>query len=145
MLIAIRFLLNKHLNQWNKKKVIFSALIICCLALLSAGLLEHFPSMIILIAIGLLYGLAHGLLYPTMNVLYVEQTPSQTGKATLIFILLYSLGGTFSSFVYGFIADHFGYANMYFIAFSFTLIVTCFYFWKNIARHMNKIKNRLGF
>lgn len=138
-LLAIRLLLNKKLNQWTKKSIIITGFLIGTLALFNGIMLKFYHSVYLLALIGLFYGSAHGLLYPTINALFVDVTPHRSGKATLIFIVFLNVGLTTSPVIYGLIADLSNYNVMY--TFATVLILSCaIYFGLN--KNMFKIKNK---
>lgn len=116
ILISFRLFFQKKLNGWNRYKMIFTAFGFALMALLSASFIHHYTVLWGIAFIGSLYGLAHGVLYPVLNTLFVETTPHRSGKATLMFILLFNLGNTISSFFYGFVADLLGYSGMYLLS-----------------------------
>lgn len=67
-----------------------------------------------LVGLALLFGLSHGLAYPSMNAAFVEATPAKArGRAMALFNLAFNIGVTLSAFVAGEVAERFGYSNMW--------------------------------
>lgn len=116
ILMMVRVSLNKKLNTWRSSTTIPVTLMAGIIALLLASGLTAYPIAYILMLVGALLGITHGILYPTLTVLFLEATPRRPGKATLMFILCFNLGGMVASFVNGYVADLVGYRWMYLIS-----------------------------
>ncbi len=126
-LVLVRFTFVKKLNLWKRHGVVIFGYSIGVIALL-AGFFVNYASHILFVAlIGFLYGTAHGFLYPSLNVLFVETTPNRKGKATLTFIIFLSFGMGASSLINGLVADLTGYSYMYLI-FAFASLLITLYF-----------------
>ena len=66
---------------------------------------------------GILFGLSHGLLYPSVYALVIDLSPIvDRGKAFAICSVAFTLGGMLGSFIYGVVADFFGFQVMYIAA-----------------------------
>lgn len=116
VLMMVRVSLNKKLNTWRSSTTIPVTLMAGIIALLLSSMLTAFPIVYLLMLVGALLGITHGILYPTLTVLFLEATPQRSGKATLMFILCFNLGGMAASFVNGYVADLVGYRWMYLIS-----------------------------
>ncbi len=127
-LISIRFTFVKKLNIWDRKKIILSGFIAAVIALITGYIVNIHQNIVFIGAMGLLYGSGHGFLYPTLNVLFVDTTPERKGKATLTFIIFFTLGIGLSSLINGVVADLIGYPYMYLIYAVFATIITAFVF-----------------
>lgn len=70
-----------------------------------------------LVVLALLFGVSHGLAYPAMNALFVEDAPaSARGRAMALFNLSFNVGITLSAFVAGEIAERSDYSVMWWAA-----------------------------
>ncbi len=66
---------------------------------------------------GILFGVSHGLLYPSVYALVIDLSPIvDRGKAFAICSVAFTLGGMLGSFIYGVVADFFGFHVMYIAA-----------------------------
>lgn len=139
VLIIVRIFFNEKLNVWRKEKVIFFSFLSGIAAIFSAFILDYVHISILLALTGMLHGISHGFLYPAFNVIFVEVTPHRSGKATLVFILCFNLGGMLSSFFYGFIADIIGYSWMYLFATVLTSILFVFFYDKNEIQRIGRV------
>ncbi len=137
--ILVRLIFYNHLNQWNKQKVIYSSVFIAIAGLLGGFFINFFTLPIILVFMGACYGTAHGFLYPSVNILFVDLSPKRRGTATLIFIMLFNLGYLFSSTINGIIADILGYPYMYLIFAVVATILLIFnpYHFNNKKQNLN--------
>jgi MFS family permease len=63
---------------------------------------------------GLVFGAAHGIVYPTLNALLLEHLPStRRGLGMVLYNGAFSLGGSVGSFGWGVLAMHHGYPMIY--------------------------------
>ncbi|HWP35360.1 MAG TPA: MFS transporter, partial [Thermodesulfobacteriota bacterium] len=63
---------------------------------------------------GLLFGLAHGVLYPVMSALAIDLArPEHRGRAVGLFSLAFSAGANLLVMLYGLAADRWGYGAMF--------------------------------
>jgi MFS family permease len=66
---------------------------------------------------GILFGLSHGLLYPSVYALVIDLSPVvDRGKAFAICSVAFTLGGMLGSFIYGIVAEFLGFHIMYIVA-----------------------------
>ncbi|MBI2487822.1 MAG: MFS transporter [Deltaproteobacteria bacterium] len=66
---------------------------------------------------GILFGLSHGLVYPSIYALVIDLSPNvDRGKAFAICSVSFTLGGMLGSFIYGVVAEHLGFHVMYMAA-----------------------------
>jgi len=121
-LILIRIILVNEINRWEKIKTIKIFFFIAIISLFLEFLLSKIKLLIFLMLTAVTYGLSHSILYPTFSSVFVEKTHERS-KATIIFILLFSLGQGISSFFYGFISDIFNYQYMYLISFIISILL----------------------
>lgn len=126
-IVLLRFTFFSRLDRFNIRKLVLISFTFAFVGLLSAFFLGFYPSLLLVIFIGMLYGVAHGFLYPSINTIFVDKTPKRRGKATLIFILGYNLGYTLAAWLLGFIAQSAGYALMYLACALFCGLFCLFY------------------
>jgi MFS family permease len=63
---------------------------------------------------GILFGLSHGLVYPSIYSLVIDLSPeADRGKAFAICSASFTLGGMLGSFIYGLVAEYQGFPIMY--------------------------------
>jgi MFS family permease len=76
-----------------------------------------------ILAAGIVFGLAQGLLYPTMNALVADWSSARNiGRTQSLFSGSYSLGIASCSFFFGTIAEHHGYGTMFVVTLAITLV-----------------------
>jgi len=118
--VVMRIVLGSAADRYGRRKVLIPAMLTMSLALL---LLAFWRSAIGMVVIGIVFGMAQGLLYPTMNALVADWSrPGNIGRTQSIFSGSYSLGIASSSFFFGSIAEHHGYAAMFLAALAITLV-----------------------
>ncbi|MBX3127158.1 MAG: MFS transporter [Polyangiaceae bacterium] len=67
-----------------------------------------------LAVVGACFGAAHGLAYPSLNALFLQEAgPSARGRAMASFNLSFNVGMTVAAFVAGRVAEHLGYGAMW--------------------------------
>ncbi|MCI0454490.1 MAG: MFS transporter [Candidatus Dadabacteria bacterium] len=72
---------------------------------------------------GILFGLSHGLLYPSVYALVIDLSPVvDRGKAFAICSVAFTVGGMLGSFIYGIVAEFLGFHIMYIAAGGVCLI-----------------------
>ncbi len=89
------------------------------LLLATAALLLLVPAvgMWQLVLSGLLFGLAHGVLYPVLSAIVLDQArPEHRGRAIGLFSLAFSVGANLTIMLYGMVADLWGYGWMFAVA-----------------------------
>jgi MFS family permease len=113
-LIALfeRALLYKKMGIWKKKNITYIGLTFYFLGLLLLVFLYKIPFLWVLFLAGLCFGAGHGVLYPTLSVLFTDVTPRNVANATLVFLICFMAGSLFSSLI-GYIVDIFGYPFMF--------------------------------
>jgi MFS family permease len=75
-----------------------------------------------LVLLALVFGLSHGLTYPSMNAIFVVDAPEAArGRAMALFNLSFNVGITLSAFAAGELAERFGYAVMWLVVGSAAL------------------------
>ncbi len=125
VMIIIRIFFYNKFDKWDRKRTIVTCFSISALALFVSFLLKYNQSWAVLAFIGFLYGIVQGILFPTLNSLFIDTTPNRSGKANIIFISSRNLGIVIFSFSCGLLSQFFGYSMMYLILslLSFAFII----------------------
>ncbi len=98
-------------DQYGRRKALIPSLLFFSISIFWLGLASN---EIDLIETGVLFGLSHGLLYPTFYALVIDISPFyDRGKAFSICSVAFTVGGMLGSFVYGWIAEYYGFRDMF--------------------------------
>lgn len=118
ILIIIRFTALRSIDRAERKNLIAAVFIIGATMNL---LVNRLHSLSMLITIGILYGITHGVLYPVLNAHLVNLVPNkERGKSNAIFTALFNGGIMTFSFAGGVIIDS---MHSYVAAFNFSAIM----------------------
>jgi predicted MFS family arabinose efflux permease len=83
----------------------------------------YFRSTLGVLMVGVVFGIAQGLLYPTMNALVADwSSPRNIGRTQSIFSGSFGLGIHLCAYFFGGVVETHGYGTMFMIAFGITLI-----------------------
>ena len=98
-------------DQYGRRKALIPSLLFFSISIFWLGLASN---EIDLVETGVLFGLSHGLLYPTFYALVIDISPFyDRGKAFSICSVAFTVGGMLGSFVYGWIAEYYGFRDMF--------------------------------
>lgn len=101
-------------DRFGKKRTAAPSLLFFSLSIVALSLarsVAHF------IPVGVVFGLAHGIFYPSLYALVMDLVPERDkGKGFSICSLSFTLGGMIGLFVYGVVAEASGYRFMYALA-----------------------------
>lgn len=101
-------------DRFGKKRAAAPSLLFFALSIIGISFVSsstHF------IETGILFGLSHGLVYPSIYALVIDLSPEvDRGKAFAICSVSFTLGGMLGSFIYGIVAEHLGFHIMYMAA-----------------------------
>lgn len=98
-------------DRYGRRKALIPSLLFFSISIFWLGLASNESD---LIETGVLFGLSHGLLYPTFYALVIDITPfTDRGKAFSICSVAFTVGGMLGSFVFGWIAEYYGFRNMF--------------------------------
>jgi MFS family permease len=101
-------------DKFGKKRAAVPSLFFFALSVIGisfASNTTHF------VEIGILFGLSHGLVYPSIYALVIDLSPNvDRGKAFAICSVSFTLGGMLGSFIYGVVAEFLGFHIMYLAA-----------------------------
>ncbi|HET9063139.1 MAG TPA: MFS transporter [Candidatus Binatia bacterium] len=118
--VATRVVLGGASDRFGRRAVIVPAMITMSTAVTLLAFVRSFQGML---AAGVVFGLAQGLLYPTMNALVADwSSPRNIGRTQSLFSGSYSLGIASCSFFFGTLAEHYGYTAMFLVTLAITLI-----------------------
>jgi MFS family permease len=118
--VTTRLVLGGASDRFGRRAVIVPAMITMSTAV---TLLAFVRTMNGILAAGIVFGLAQGLLYPTMNALVADwSSPRNIGRTQSLFSGSYSLGIASCSFFFGTIAEHHGFTPMFLVTLAITLV-----------------------
>jgi len=101
-------------DRFGKKRAVVPSLLFFSLSVIWVSFASRESDFI---ETGILFGLSHGLLYPSVYALVIDLSPIvDRGKAFAICSVAFTLGGMLGSFIYGVVADFFGFQVMYIAA-----------------------------
>jgi MFS family permease len=107
-------------DSFGKKRAAIPSLFFFALSIMAIGFASNATHFM---GAGILFGMSHGLVYPSIYALVIDLTPDvDRGKAFAICSVSFTLGGTLGSFIYGVIAEHLGFQSMYMAAGSVCLM-----------------------
>ncbi len=107
-------------DRFGKKKVAVPSLFFFALSIIGIGFASNATNFI---ETGILFGLSHGLVYPSIYALVIDLSPeADRGKAFAICSVSFTLGGMVGCFIYGVVAEHLGFNVMYMTAGGVCLI-----------------------
>jgi MFS family permease len=111
MVFAVRLLGGRASDRAGRDAVVLPSLLVSGLGLFGLSFIQ---SQAALLWMGIVYGLGHGLLYPTLNAQVVDRTgPHERGIAMGVYNASFTAGVNFCSFGLGALAKHLGFGAMY--------------------------------
>lgn len=112
--VAVRATLGTVSDRIGRRRVLVPAMLALTVAV---GLLSIARSMPLVVAIGAVFGMGHGMLYPTMNAWVADwSTARNIGRTQSLFSGSYSLGVSSCAFLFGTIVERFGFGAMFLVA-----------------------------
>lgn len=101
-------------DKVGKKRAAVPSLFFFALSVIGISFVS---SAIHFIEVGIVFGLSHGLVYPSIYALVIDLSPEvDRGKAFAICSVSFTFGGMVGSFLYGIVAEFFGFHTMYILA-----------------------------
>jgi Arabinose efflux permease len=98
-------------DRFGKRRAAVPSLLFFAFSVIGIGFasnVSHF------IGTGIVFGLSHGLVYPSIYALVIDLSPdAERGKAFAICSVAFTLGGMWGSFIYGVVAELSGFRAMY--------------------------------
>jgi MFS family permease len=117
--VASRLCIRPILARISQFHLVMIALIGVAGSFVIVSLAEGYPG---LAAAGLLYGLSHGVLYPSLNLRFLEHfTAREIGRASTMFWSAFSLGTGVFPYLGGFVVQAWGFETLFGIAGVITL------------------------
>lgn len=118
--VGIRVVAGSASDRFGRVAVLLPAMVLMTSAVVALSMVRTLPG---ILATGLAFGSAQGLLYPTMNALVADwSTPANIGRNQSIFSGSYSMGIATCSFFFGSVAEHHGYTVMFLSAAAISAI-----------------------
>jgi MFS family permease len=118
--VVVRVAFGTFSDRIGRRAVLVPAMIALTVAV---GLLSITRSMTLVVSIGAIFGMGHGLLYPTMNAWVADwSTARNIGRTQSLFSGSYSLGISCCAFLFGTIVEKYGYATMFLVASATSLM-----------------------
>ena len=112
--IFIRLTFGSLSDRRGRRHAILPALLVMALGSLW---LIWLSSPAVLVGIGILTGMAHGLLFPALSAYVIDLAePKERGRALGAYTTALLLGSTLASFVFGVVAEHLGYPPIFLAA-----------------------------
>ncbi len=109
--IAVRLTLGGLSDRIGRRPVLLPAIAVMGVAILALGSVGTAAG---LVAVGVVFGAAHGLVYPTANALMVDLSHAgNLGRVQTLFAGSFSVGVAVSAFVFGGIIERHGYPTTF--------------------------------
>jgi len=107
-------------DTFGRRRVILPTLLTFGGAILFLAVVHTIP---LLMLAGMVFGAAQGINYPTMHAYLVDVSEdANLGRAQALFNGAFNLGVTSSAFLFGVVADHYGYRTMFALAATMPVI-----------------------
>jgi MFS family permease len=118
--VAVRVLFGSVSDRLGRRTVLVPAMIALSTAVAMLAFVRSMPA---IVAIGAVFGMGHGMLYPTMNAWVADwSTPRNIGRTQSLFSGSYSLGVSSCAFFFGTLVETRGYSTMFLVASSITVV-----------------------
>lgn len=112
--VTVRATLGTISDRVGRRRVLVPAMLALTVAV---GALATARSMPLVVAIGALFGMGHGMLYPTMNAWVADWSNARNiGRTQSLFSGSYSLGVSCCAFLFGTIVERHGFPTMFLVA-----------------------------
>jgi MFS family permease len=118
--VSTRLLFGSTSDRVGRRAVLIPAMLMMSTAVTLLSFVRWAPG---IVGCGLIFGVAQGLLYPTMNALVADwSNPRNIGRTQSIFSGSYSMGIATCSFFFGTIVERWGYGPMFLSALAITVL-----------------------
>jgi MFS family permease len=118
--VGVRAGFGRVSDRVGRRSVLIPAMLTLTLAV---GLLSTVRSMAVVVMIGAIFGLGHGMLYPTMNAWVADWSSKKNiGRTQSLFSGSYSLGISSCAFFFGTIVEQHGYPSMFLLASAISIL-----------------------
>lgn len=109
--LSVRMLGGWIPDRFGKKRTALPSLLFFSLSVMGLGFASNVSDFV---KAGVVFGLSHGFIYPSIYALVIDLSPQvDRGKAFAVCSVSFTLGGMLGSFIYGLVAEHFGFYIMY--------------------------------
>ena len=110
-MLAIRLFLGWVPDRYGKWRVASPSVFLLGLSILMLSLVYEVR---LLVLCGIIFGCAHGFVYPSVYSIIIESNPKEArAKAFAISSVSFTGGGMIGSFVFGIVAEAFGFKAMF--------------------------------
>ncbi len=118
--VSVRAALGRVSDRVGRRTVLVPAMIALTVAV---ALLSVVRTMPMIVSIGAIFGMGHGMLYPTMNAWIADwSNPNNIGRTQSLFSGSYSLGISGCAFLFGTLVETRGYPTMFLTASAISLL-----------------------
>jgi len=110
----IRLLGGRLSDMFSRKGIASPSLLLFSISIAAVTFID---SLYMVVIVSLLFSIGYGMLYPTLSALVVDKSGiDERGKAIGAFNACFSIGINYPTFVFGVIAERFGFEVMYIIS-----------------------------
>ena len=110
----IRLLGGRLSDMFSRKGIASPSLLLFSISIAAVAFID---SLYMVVIVSLLFSIGYGMLYPTLSALVVDKSGiDERGKAIGAFNACFSIGINYPTFVFGVIAERFGFEVMYIIS-----------------------------
>jgi MFS family permease len=118
--VSMRVLFGSASDRYGRKPIILPAMFMMSLSVL---MFAYFRSSAGILAVGIVFGVAQGLLYPTMNALVADwSSPANIGRTQSYFSGSFGLGIHGCAYFFGSVVEGYGYETMFLACLAITLV-----------------------
>lgn len=118
--VGVRASLGTVSDRIGRRRVLVPAMLALTLAV---ALLSIVRSMPLVVGIGAIFGMGHGMLYPTMNAWVADwSNPRNIGRTQSLFSGSYSLGVSCCAFLFGTVVEQYGFETMFLLASAISVV-----------------------
>jgi MFS family permease len=118
--VSMRLLFGSASDRYGRRPIIVPAMIMMSL---SVALFAYVRSSAGIVAVGFVFGVSQGLLYPTMNALVADwSSPHNIGRTQSYFSGSFGVGIHGCAFFFGSIVEAYGYTTMFLACLAITIV-----------------------
>lgn len=118
--VGVRAALGTVSDRIGRRRVLVPAMVALTVAV---ALLSIVRSMPLVVVIGAIFGMGHGMLYPTMNAWVADWSNAKNiGRTQSLFSGSYSLGVSSCAFFFGTLVEHHGFPTMFLTASAVSVV-----------------------
>ena len=140
MAILTRLFGGRLSDSFGRRAVIMPALLLLALSIWALAFVQTLP---LLVAVGLVFGAAQGVSYPSLHAFLVDLSPdAQLGRAQALFNGAFNLGVMSSAFIFGPVADHLGHRTMFLVAGVMPVVACVLLYFAGSEREPHHVKTQ---